>query len=79
MARDCHLPKKNSVMGALSTTEIKKICQKMPGVQQEARGFSVEEMIQRQIISISEDDKCEIKVDFNQKHLLHEVVPYSIE
>ena len=49
----------------------------MPGddgaVQQEARGFSVEETIVGQTISICDNNKCVIKINFNKNLLLHEV------
>ena len=49
----------------------------MPGddgaVQQEARGFSVEEMIVEQTLSSCDDDKCEINLNFHKNCLLHEV------
>ena len=49
----------------------------MPGddgaVQQEFRGFSVKETIIRQTVSSSNNDKCEVDVNFNQNNLLHDV------
>ena len=48
----------------------------MPGddgaVQQEASGFSVKETIFRPTVSNSNDDKCEVNVNFNKNHLLEE-------
>ena len=50
----------------------------MPGddgaVQQEASGFSVKETIFRPTVSNSNDDKCEVNVNFNKNHLLHDVL-----
>ena len=48
----------------------------MPGddgtVQQEARGFSVKETIVGRIVSPSIDDNCEIYLNMNKNHLLHQ-------
>ena len=42
-------------------------------VQQEASGFSVKETIDRQTVSHSNNDICEMNVNINKNHLLHQV------
>ena len=42
-------------------------------MQQEVRGFSVEETVIRQTVSSSNNDKCEINDKVNKNHMLHNV------
>ena len=43
-------------------------------VQQEVRGFSVEETVIKQIVSSSNNDKCKINNKVNKNRLLHNVI-----
>ena len=43
-------------------------------MQQEVRGFSVKKMIIERSVSSSNNDKCEVNVNFNKNHLLHDVL-----
>ena len=43
-------------------------------MQQEVRGFSVKKMIIERSVSSSNNHKCEVNVNFNKNHLLHDVL-----